>query len=263
MMSRSLKTAASGMEAQQLNIDVIANNISNVNTVGFKKGRAEFQDLFYQEIRAARRSEVAADQGAPAPLEVGQGTRPIATTKTFSTGAFIQTGNELDVAVEGQGFLRLRMPDGTYAYSRAGQLKVDADGQLVNAEGRPLDPPVVVPPDTTRLIIERDGTVKAMQPGDTVPIEVGLIELTRFVNPAGLKSLGHNLYQETEATGLPFDGVPGEEGLGTITQGALESSNVEVVEEMISLISAQRAYEINSRVIQAADQMLQQTANLR
>ncbi|MGM0578353.1 MAG: flagellar basal-body rod protein FlgG [Myxococcota bacterium] len=263
MMIRSLKTAATGMEAQQLHIDVIANNISNVNTVGFKKGRAEFQDLFYQEVRAARRSEVAEAEGAPAPLEVGQGTRPIATTKVFTTGSFKQTGNDLDVAIEGEGFLRVQRPDGTYAYTRDGQLKIDADGQVVNAEGRPLDPPVVVPPETTQLIVERDGTMKVMLPEETLPMEVGQLELSRFVNPAGLKSLGHNLYEETEASGIPFHGMPGEEGLGTVTQGALESSNVEVVQEMIDLISAQRAYEINSRVVRAADEMLQQTAALR
>ena len=262
-MIRSLHSAASGMEAQQLHIDVVANNLANVNTTGFKKSRVEFQDLFYQEIRAARRSEEASAQGAPAPLEVGQGTRPIATRKMFVTGDMIQTQNDLDLAIEGRGFFRIRTPDGDPAYTRAGQFALDADGQFVTAEGRPVEPGIVVPPETLSLTIEPDGTIKALQPGDTAAIEIGQLELTQFVNPAGLKSLGHNLYAETEASGEPLDGRPGEGGLGTIAQGALESSNVEVVEEMIDLIAAQRAYEINSRVVRAADEMLRETAQLR
>ena len=262
-MIRSLHTAASGMEAQQLAIDVIANNLANVNTMGFKKSRAEFQDLFYQEVRAASRSDDARAQGSPAPLEVGQGVRPVATQRMQRTGDLVDTQNPLDLAIEGHGFFRLRTEDGLFAYTRAGTFKTNSDGQVVSSEGRPLDPPLFLPPDTVSVTIERDGTVKALQPGDTDPIEVGRVELTQFVNPGGLKSLGHGLFRETEATGRPIDGLPSEEGFGQIAQGMLESSNVQVVEEMIDLIAAQRAYEINSRVVSAADQMLQQTANMR
>lgn len=262
-MIRSLHSAASGMEAQQLHIDVIANNLANVNTTGFKKSRAEFQDLFYQEVRAARRSEDSLAQGSPLPLEIGQGTRPIATQKIFTGGDLLQTQNQLDLAIEGSGFFRVGMADGTVAYTRAGAFKLDADGRIVNIEGRPLDPPLSVPPDTTAITVEQDGTVKAQQPGDVEPLEIGRIELTQFINPAGLKSLGHSLYQATAAAGEPLDGVPGDLGLGIISQGSLEGSNVVVVEEMIELIAAQRAYEINSRVIRASDEMLQTTTQLR
>ena len=262
-MIRSLNTAASGMEAQELEIDVIANNLANVNTKGFKKSRAEFQDLFYQEVRAARRSEEGQAQGAPVPLEIGQGTRAIATQKNFSTGALIQTGNQLDVAIEGSGFLRINQPDGSYAYTRSGMLKIDADGRLTNAEGKALDPPVEIPSEATNVVIEPDGTVKIGLNNEPIPVEVGRLELTQFINPAGLKSLGHNLYAETDASGEPLSGAPNEDGLGSIQQGMLESSNVEVIEEMISLIAAQRAYEINSRVIRASDEMLRETASIR
>jgi len=262
-MIRSLNTAASGMQAQELEIDVIANNLANVNTTGFKKARAEFQDLFYQEVRAARRSEEGKGQGAPAPLEIGQGTRAIATQKNFSTGAFIQTGNQLDVAIEGHGFMRIIQPDGNMAYTRSGMLKIDADGRLTNAEGRLLDPPIEIPPEANNVIIEPDGTVKVGIANEPLPLEVGQLELSQFVNPGGLKSLGHNLYAETDASGEPIHGAPGEDGLGSIQQGMIESSNVEVIEEMISLIAAQRAYEINSRVIRASDEMLRETASIR
>jgi len=262
-MIRSLNTAASGMAAQELEIDVIANNLANVNTTGFKKSRAEFQDLFYQEIRAARRSEEGQAQGAPAPLEVGQGTRAIATQKDFSMGAMIQTGNQLDVAIEGQGFLRVSQPDGSYAYTRSGMLKIDADGRITTAEGKAIDPAVQIPAEATNVVIEPDGTVKVGINNEPVPIEIGRLELTQFINPAGLKSMGHNLYMETDGSGEPVHGTPSEDGMGTIQQGMLEMSNVQVIEEMISLIAAQRAYEINSRVIRASDEMLRETASIR
>lgn len=262
-MIRSLNTAASGMEAQEFEIDVIANNLANVNTTGFKRSRAEFQDLFYQEIRAARAGGEGKEQGSPAPLEVGQGTRAIATQKNFSNGALVSTGNQLDIAIEGQGFIRVNQPDGTQAYTRSGMLKIDADGRLTTAEGKSLDPPIEIPAEATNVIFEPDGTVKVGLSGETLPLEVGKLELTQFVNPGGLKSLGHNLFMETEASGEPINGTPGEEGLGSIQQGMIESSNVEVIEEMISLIAAQRAYEINSRVIRASDEMLRETASIR
>jgi flagellar basal-body rod protein FlgG len=262
-MIRSLHTAASGMEAQQLNIDVIANNLANVNTTGFKKSRAEFQDVFYQEIRAATQPTEGTNQGSPVPLEVGQGVQPIGTQRMFQTGDMVNTQNPLDMAIEGTGFFRIALPDGRHAYTRAGAFKSDANGQLVTTDGRSLDPPVFIPPETVSLTVERDGTVKALQPGDTAPIEIGRMELSQFVNPAGLKAAGQGLYLETEASGVPIDGLPDEDGFGRIAQGMLESSNVQVVEEMIDLIEAQRAYEINSRVVAAADQMLQTTNQLK
>ena len=262
-MIRSLNTAASGMEAQEFEIDVIANNLANVNTTGFKRSRAEFQDLFYQEIRAARGGEEGKEQGSPAPLEVGQGTRAIATQKNFSNGALVSTGNQLDIAIEGQGFIRVNQPDGTHAYTRSGMLKIDADGRLTTAEGKSLDPPIQIPAEATNVIFEPDGTVKVGLSNEPLPLEVGKLELSQFVNPGGLKSLGHNLFMETEASGEPINGTPNEEGLGSIQQGMIESSNVEVIEEMISLIAAQRAYEINSRVIRASDEMLRETASIR
>ena len=262
-MIRSLHSAASGMEAQQLNIDVIANNLANVNTTGFKKARAEFQDLYYQQIRAAGAAHEGIDTAAPQPIEVGLGTRPAATQKIFSTGDMLNTGNPLDVALEGNGFFRVLETDGTVAYTRAGAFKTNAEGQLVNTEGRPLEPPIIIPPETVEIRIDQDGVVKALQPGEVEPIEVGQIELSQFVNPAGLRSVGHSLFEVTEASGPPIDGLPGEEGLGRVAQGMLESSNVAVVGEMIDLIAAQRAYEINSKVIQSTDQMLALVAQLR
>lgn len=262
-MIRSLRTAASGMEAQQLSIDVIANNLANVNTVGFKRSRAEFQDLFYQELRSAKDNGEDQIEASPLPLEVGQGTRAVATNKIFQAGILMPTNNEMDLAIEGAGFFRVVLPDGTPAYTRNGALKVDQDGQVVTVEGQVLDPPIVIPPEATAMLVESDGTVKAVMPGDTDPIEVGRIGLSLFLNPSGLKSMGHNLYQRTEGSGEPLDGFAGDEGFGTVAQGMLEGSNVKVIEEMINLIAAQRAYEINSRVIQAADQMLRETTNLR
>jgi flagellar basal-body rod protein FlgG len=263
-MIRSLRTAATGMESQQLRVDVIANNLANVNTVGFKRSRAEFQDLFYQEIRAARRGENGQNQGSPNPLEVGQGSQPVATQKIFETGSMMETGNQMDLAIEGRGFFRVLLPNGEPVYTRAGTFKINSDGQMVTSSNHPMDPPITIPDNTVNLIVERDGTVKVQQPSNTGEMnEIGQMELTQFVNPSGLKSLGQGLYQETEASGIPLDGAPGEDGLGWVTQGFLEASNVVVVEEMISLISAQRAYEINSRVIKASDEMLSETARLR
>jgi flagellar basal-body rod protein FlgG len=266
-MIRSLHTAASGMEAQQLRIDTIANNLANVNTNGFKKSRAEFQDLFYQQLRASGSPQAtratSQQSGAPVGLEVGMGTRPVATQKIFSMGELMQTNNPLDIAIEGNGFFRVTRADGTFAYTRAGAFKTNADGMVVTAEGQPLDPVIVIPQDTVSVSIETDGTVKAQAPGDVDAVEIGRLELVQFVNPAGLTSLGHGLFAETEASGQPIFGFPGEDGLGQVAQGMLESSNVKVVEEMIDLIAAQRAYEINSKVIQTTDEMLRQTTNMR
>lgn len=263
-MIRSMHSAASGMEAMQTQIDVIANNMANVNTVGFKKSRAEFQDLLYQEVRGASGgTNGARGGGRPAPIEIGQGTRLVATQKMFDVGDLKQTQNQLDLAIEGAGFFRVRMPDDSFSYTRAGDLKITAAGQVVTSHGHAVDPPLFVPPDTTSVTIESGGAVKALQQGNPEPIEVGRIELAQFANPVGLKSLGQGLYGETQASGKPIAGTPGEDGVGTVSQGMLESSNVEVVTEMIDLIAAQRAYEMNSRVIRAADEMLGQAAQLR
>ena len=262
-MIRSLHTAASGMEAQQLNIDVIANNLANVKTSGFKKSRADFQDLYYQQLRAAGTAQEGLDTAAPNALEIGHGTRPVGTQKMWTTGDFLNTNNELDVAIEGQGFFRVRQANGSVVYTRAGVFKLNSEGTVVNSEGRPLDPPINVPAETVQIRIDQDGVVKALQPDDIDPVDVGQIELTRFVNPAGLKAIGHNLFEPTEGSGPPVDGTAGEEGMGRLAQGMLESSNVAVVEEMIDLIASQRAYEINSKVIQSTDQMLGLLAQLR
>ncbi|MCC6620498.1 MAG: flagellar basal-body rod protein FlgG [Deltaproteobacteria bacterium] len=264
-MIRSMHSAASGMEAMQTQIDVIANNMANVNTTGFKRSRAEFTDLLYQQMRQATAAGArrGANQGAPAPLEVGVGTRLVATQKIYEIGDLKQTGNPLDLAIEGDGFFRVRNIDDSLAYTRAGDFKITAQGQIVTTGGHPLDPPLFVPPDATSITIDPTGVVKALVPGDVEPVEVGQIELSQFTNPTGLKSLGKNLLAETEASGRAILGTPGQEGLGALAQGMLETSNVEVVEEMIDLIAAQRAYEINSRVIRAADEMLAEAAQLR
>ena len=263
-MIRSLHTAATGMDAQQTNIDVIANNLSNVNMVGFKRARAEFQDIMYQQMRAAGNGDGTVGNTTPTnPLEVGQGVMTIATQKMFGQGDMIATNNELDFAIEGEGFLKVKMPDESISYTRNGVFKRNADGLVVNAEGYPMEPPLTVPAEALQVIVELDGIVKARMPGETEMRQIGQVEMAVFVNPAGLESLGHNLLAETEASGVPIDGVPGEEGVGNIRQGMLESSNVKVMEEMIGMITSQRAYEINSKVIQTADQMLGTSSNLR
>ena len=262
-MIRSLHTSASGMEAQQFRIDVISNNLANVNTTGFKKSRAEFQDLFYQEVRAARAGGAGEDRGQAAPLEVGLGVRPTSTQKMFTAGDFIQTNNSLDLAIEGDGFFKVRMQDGSNAYTRAGSFVTDKDGVVVTQSGNALDPPIIVPTETQSITVDKDGTVKALFPGETDAVEIGRVELAQFTNPSGLKSVGYGLYQQTETSGVEILGTPGEGGLGAITQGMLETSNVKVVEEMIDLIAAQRAYEINSKVVRAADEMLRESSNLR
>ena len=263
-MIRSLHTAATGMEAQQTNIDVIANNLSNVNTVGFKRSRAEFQDIMYQQMRSAGNGDgTVGNTTSTNPLEVGQGVMTIATQKLFTQGAMIGTNNELDFAVEGDGFFKVRMPDEQIAFCRNGVFKRIADGLVVNAEGNPLEPPLILPEMAKQVVVELDGLVKVIMPNETEMREIGQLELATFVNPAGLESMGHNLYAETEASGVPIDGLPGQDGVGNVRQGMLESSNVKVMEEMIGMITSQRAYEINSKVIQTADQMLGTSSNLR
>jgi len=261
-MIRSLWTAATGMQAQELNIDVISNNLANVNTSGFKKSRAEFQDLLYENMRPAGAAS-SADTTVPTGIQLGHGTRPSAVQKMFGQGDFQNTQNELDWAIEGDGFFQIELPNGDTGYSRSGEFKLDADGRIVNPDGFPLIPEMTVPTDTISISVGLDGTVSVIQAGDATPIEIGTVQLARFVNPAGLRSLGKNLYSSTNASGDEITGTPGENGFGTLAQGFLEMSNVSVVDEMVNMITAQRAYETNSKVITTADDMLQLANNLK
>lgn len=259
-MIRALWTASSGMQSQQVNMDVIANNLANVNSSGFKKSRADFQDILYQTSRAAG----AGVDGAASPtgVQVGLGSRVAAVQKVFTTGDFQQTENELDLAIEGAGFFQVSMPDGTDAYTRSGALKKDSTGRLVTSDGFPIVPEVVIPEGATSISIGSSGTVDVLLDGESTSTQIGNIELIRFGNPSGLSSLGRNLYAETPTTGTPLSGTPGEEGFGTLSQGFLEGSNVNIMEEMVNMIAGQRAYEVNSKAIQTADEMLSMTSQL-
>lgn len=261
-MMRSLWTAASGMIAQQFNIDSIANNLANVNTVGFKRSRVDFQDLLYQTVRYAG-SPVSAGAQLPTGIQVGHGVRPVSTERIFTTGTFKQTDNPLDLLIEGDGFFQVLLPDGTTAYTRDGALKIDGQGRLVTSDGFTLQPEITIPADAVSINVGTDGTVTVLVSGSNQPQNLGQIRLARFINPAGLRSLGRNLFAATAASGAPQEGTPGLDGLGNIAQGYLEMSNVQVVEEMVNMILAQRAYEVNSRAIQASDEMLQTANNLR
>jgi len=258
-MLRALNSAATGMAAQQLNIDVVANNMANVNTAGFKKSRAEFQDLLYQTIRAPG-GQSSNGASAPSGIQVGLGVRTVATQALHIQGAIKQTGNSLDVAIEGQGFFQVQRPNGDIAYTRAGDLKTDADGRLVTNDGFAVEPAITIPPDATNISISATGLVSVTQPGQTNAVEVGQMQLANFANPAGLLEMGRSMYQQTSASGQAVIMNPGDGGVGTVAQGFLEGSNVEVVNEMIELISSQRAYEVNQRVIQAADEMLERVS---
>jgi flagellar basal-body rod protein FlgG len=261
-MIRSLWTSATGMKAQALNLDVIANNLANVSTAGFKKSRAEFQDLLYETIRPAG-TPSSQDTQVPTGIQLGHGTRPSTVLKIFSQGDLEHTKNELDMAIEGDGFFQIAMPNGETAFTRDGGFKLDSEGRIVNADGFSLEPEISIPTDAVSISIGMDGTVSVLQAGETTPTEVGTIELARFVNPAGLIAMGRNLYINSEASGDEMTGTAGEDGLGTIAQGFLERSNVTVVEEMVSMITAQRAYEANSKSIQTADEMLAIANNVK
>ena len=261
-MIRALWTAASGMESQQKNIDVVANNLANVNTAGFKKSRADFQDLMYQNLKTTGAPSTSTTQN-PTGIQIGLGSRLAAVTKIFTTGDFSQTGNELDMAIEGDGFFQIQLPDGSTSYSRAGSFKKDSTGRIVTSDGYPLLPAITVPSNATKTSIGNDGTVSVLQAGQNTPTQVGNIQLASFPNPAGLSAQGKNLFVPSDASGAPTTGTPGQTGLGTIAQGFLEMSNVSVMEEMVHMITGQRAYEINSKAVQAADEMLQTANNLR
>lgn len=263
-MLRALWTSASGMQAQQLHIDTISNNLANVNTIGFKRSRVEFQDLPYQTLTMpGATSSSASGTQVPTGAQVGHGARPVATRKIFSNGNYKQTDVPLDLVIEGKGFFQVIGPDGNLAYTRAGAFKEDSQGRLVTSDGFRLQPNIIIPPEATSTSISPDGTVEAIIPGQNTPQQVGNIQLVRFPNPSGLESIGRGLYKPTASSGQSTTGTPGQNGLGTLLQGFLEMSNVQLVEEMVGLITAQRAYEVNSKGIQAADQMLNTANNLR
>jgi len=261
-MLRSLYTAATGMEAQQLKMDTIANNLANANTTGFKRTRAEFQDLLSETIVQARPAGPRGG-GQPAPLQVGLGVRTGSTTRSMSQGDMIGTQNPYDLAIEGGGYFRIQRSNGEIAFTRAGNFRVDETGRLVTQRGELVEPGITVPPDTTALTVRPDGIVLAKVASRTEPVELGQLELTTFTNPGALEAIGNNLFQPTAASGQELRLKPGEQGTGTLSQGFLEGANVKAVEEMIDMISTQRAYEMNSKVIQTADQMLQRLTSLR
>lgn len=261
-MMRSLWTAASGMVAQQANMDVISNNLANANTTGFKKSRTDFQDLMYQTIRQSGSTTGPSTQ-LPTGIQMGSGVRQVATTKIYTEGAFQSTGNSLDLSIEGDGFFQVTMPDGTIGYTRDGSFKQDSTGRIVTSEGYPLEPAITIPTGSTAISISADGLVTATVPNQTTPQDLGQMQIVRFVNAAGLDSVGRNLLKETAASGAPVASNPGTDGAGTIQQNYLEMSNVQVVEEMVNMIVAQRAYEINSKGITTSDAMMETAANLK
>jgi flagellar basal-body rod protein FlgG len=262
-MIRALFSAGSGMSAQELNIDNIANNLANANTAGFKARRVEFQDLMYQSViqpGAAAGSQTV----VPSGLQLGLGTRPVSNEIIYSQGDFQQTGNAYDLVIQGKGFFQIRQTSGDLAYTRAGAFHLDRNGNLVTAQGDPLEPQITIPNDAQAVSIAEDGTVSYTRQGQTAAQIAGQIQLAMFANPAGLNSLGGNLYRPTDASGDPVIGTPGgQEGIGSLLQGYLESSNVSVVQEFINLIVSQRAYEANSKVVKAADDMYSEVNNLR
>ena len=261
-MVRSLYTAATGMEAQETKMDVIAHNLANTSTTGFKKSRAEFEDLLSETLRQAT---PPSPQGGsqPAPLQVGLGVRTVSTTRSLSQGDMLNTGNPLDVAIEGAGFFQIQRPNGEIGYTRAGNFRVDAAGRLVTQHGEQLEPAITVPQETKSLTIQGDGQVLAHLPGRDEPTLLGQLELVTFPNPTALEAMGGNVFMQSAASGEALQVRPGESGTGMLAQGFLEGANVKAVEEMIDMISTQRAYEMNSKVIQTADQMLQKLTSLR
>ncbi|MFH0802761.1 MAG: flagellar basal-body rod protein FlgG [bacterium] len=261
-MMHSLNTSTTGMLAQQLNIDVISNNIANVNTTGYKRSRVEFQDLLYQTCRLAG-SPMINGMVTPVGIQLGLGTKPSAIFKLFQQGDFQQTENPLDLVIEGDGFFQIQLPDGTMAYTRDGSFKKDGQGRLVTSDGYLLFPEIVVPQNATQVTVGADGIVSAQIKGSSTQQYLGQIILSNFVNPAGLEALGKNLFLANDASGQPQTAPPGTEGLGYLEQGYLEMSNVRVVEEMVNMIKAQRAYEADSKVIQASDEMLDKAVNIR
>lgn len=258
---RALFTAATGMEAQQAQIDTIAHNIANVATTGFKRSRTEFQDLFYETLRAPG-AEGSDGASLPTGVQIGHGVQLSAINTIFTTGDRLTTGNPLDMAIDGAGFFQIQKPTGETIYTRDGTFKVDGDGNVVTSRGYQLIPNITIPSDALSVTVLPDGTVTAEQAGSSTPTNLGQIELTRFANPAGLRKVGGNIYEATEASGDPENGIPGLNSFGSVAAGFLEGSNVQVAEELVQMILAQRAFEVNSRVIQAGDEMLRTAAQL-
>ncbi len=260
---RALSIAASGMQAQQLNVDVISHNIANMNTTGYKRQRAEFQDMLYQNLERPGATSSASGAILPLGIQIGVGVQADAVGRVTEQGNITQSGNAYDLAINGRGFLQVTMPSGQIGYTRAGNLAVNADGVVVTADGYALEPSITIPAEASAVQITRDGIVEVTLTGQTAPQQVGQIEIASFINPAGLEAIGDNLFLETPASGSPNVATPGSPGFGTLMQGFLELSNVNAVEEISALIVAQRAYEMNARVITAADEMLQATTQLR
>ena len=259
---RSLHTAATGMMAQELNVQVISNNIANMRTTGYKRQRAEFQDLLYQHLR--RVGTATSDQGniLPVGVELGSGVKTVGTPRVMSQGNLLPTEKELDVAIRGEGFFRIQLPDGRVAYTRDGSFELDAQGRIVSVQGNVVQPGLTVPQNGRNVTINAQGQVSVMVPGTTTPTQIGQLELAMFVNKGGLQAIGDNLYLETPASGPAQNGTPGNEGFGDLQQGTLEQANVEAVKEISDLIAAQRAYEMNAKVITSSDQMLSATSNM-
>ena len=257
---QALWIAKTGLDAQQTRMSLVSNNLANVNTMGFKRDRAVFEDLLYQNVAQAG-AATSQDTENPSGLNVGTGVRIVGTEKNFTQGASVETGNPLDVQIEGRGFFQVLMPDGTNGYTRNGSFKMDSDGQLVTASGYQIQPAITIPDGVESLTISSDGIVQAKLPGQTDPATLGSLQVADFLNPAGLQPYGQNLYLETKASGTPQVGTPGLDGLGALRQGVLEGSNVNVVEELVAMIQTQRAYEMNSKAISTGDQMLQYLNN--
>ncbi|WP_024517964.1 flagellar basal-body rod protein FlgG [Bradyrhizobium sp. Tv2a-2] len=259
---QALHTAATGMAAQELNVQVISNNIANLRTTGFKKQTAAFQDLIYQHIR--RVGAQSSDQGTilPVGIDLGGGVKTVGTPRSMTQGTLSQTGNDLDLAITGEGFFKVQMPDGTFQYTRDGTFQMDNQGRIVTAAGNPVQPSITIPNNASGITVNTQGQVSVTLPGSTTSQIIGQLALTRFINKAGLQPVGNNQFTDTPSSGAPQDGLASAEGYGTITQGSLEQANVDVVSEMSDLIAAQRAYEMNAKVVSAADQMMQSTSAL-
>lgn len=255
-MPSALHIAQTGLDAQQTRMSVIANNLANVSTTGYKRSRASFEDLLYETVSQPGGSS-SQNTELPSGLMLGSGVRTVSTQKIFTQGSLIRTDSSLDVAIQGRGFLQILLPDGTTAYTRDGSFSLNSQGQMVTSTGYELDPSVTIPSETVSVTIGNDGTVSALSAGSTAPSQIGTLQLADFINPQGLQPIGQNLFKETIASGSPQTSTPGLNGLGTLIQGSLESSNVNVVEELVNMIETQRAYEMNSKAIQTVDEMLQ------